>query len=131
MTGPPLREGDRVLLVRKNIKTKRPSNKLDFKKIGPFQIKRKISDVNYELSLPQNMRIHTVFHISLLEPAPPDAPLQEEFEATDEEYEVERILDHRVSNDQKEYYVKWKGYGYESNIWEPTSHLTNCQDLLR
>lgn len=40
-------------------------------------------------------RIHPVFHVSLLEPAPKNAELQEEIkiEETDDEYEVERILD--------------------------------------
>ncbi|KAM4062066.1 reverse transcriptase (RNA-dependent DNA polymerase) [Hirsutella rhossiliensis] len=55
------RIGDMVYLVRRNIKTKRPSNKLDFKKLGPFKVKKTISKVNYELSLPTTMRIHRYF----------------------------------------------------------------------
>ena len=34
--GPTLKEGDKVYLLRHNIKTKRPSNKLDHTKLGPF-----------------------------------------------------------------------------------------------
>ena len=60
-------------LLRKNIKTKRLSSKLDFKKLGPFKVKKAISDINYELELPDNMRIHPIFHISLLEPVPENA----------------------------------------------------------
>jgi len=67
---PILKKGDKVYLLRRNIKTKRPSNKLDFTKLGPFKIMEKISPVNYKLALPDGMRIHPVFHISLLEPAP-------------------------------------------------------------
>src|SRR3989440_11800165 len=66
---PTLKRGDKVYLLRCNIRTKCPSNKLDFKKIGPFKILEKRSTVNYKLELPKGMRIHPVFHISLLEPA--------------------------------------------------------------
>jgi hypothetical protein len=68
------RERDLVYLLRRNIKTTRPSNKLDHKKFGPFKIKRNIKDINYELYLPLTIRIHPIFHISLLEPANPDTP---------------------------------------------------------
>ena len=81
MKGLTFTEGDKVFLVRKNFKTKgRPSNKLDHIKIGPLEVIKAIrSDgndpVNYRLKLPKGMRIHLVFHISLLEPVPPNARL--------------------------------------------------------
>ena len=59
-----------VYLLRKNVKTKWLSNKLDYKKLGPFRIKRKIGPVNYKLSLPYIMKIYLVFYILLLEKAP-------------------------------------------------------------
>jgi hypothetical protein len=131
ITEPPLKEGDKVYLLRRNIKTKRPSNKLDFKKLGPFMIERKISNTNYQLSLPDTMRIHPVFHISLLEPAPANAKTQDQVEAEGEpEFEVEAILDSRQQNQQIKYLVKWKGYPHEENTWEPTEHLENSQIIL-
>lgn len=128
--GPILKEGDKVYLLRRNIKTKRPSDKLDHKKIGPFKILRKLSGVSYELSLPPTMRIHPIFHISLLEPAPASARLDTNTTVEDHEpeYEVERIIDSR--NNDTEYLVKWKGYGHSENTWEPVSNLGNCQQLL-
>jgi hypothetical protein len=69
---PSLKEGDKVFLLRTNIKTKRPSDKLDFKKLGPFPITKKINDVTYSIQLPQGTRLLNKFHISLLEPAPKD-----------------------------------------------------------
>jgi hypothetical protein len=98
MKGPSFKKGDKVYLARKNIKSKRPSEKLDYKQLRPFKIKRKISDTNYELSLLRSMQIHPIFHISLLEPASPRAKLDETIELEDkdeEEQEVEKILDHR------------------------------------
>jgi hypothetical protein len=133
MKGPSFQEGDKVYLIRKNIKTKRPNNKLDFKKIGPFKILKKISETNFRLSLPENMKIHPVFHIALLEPAPDGVPLEHDLPADDtEEYTVERILDHRTTQEgQDEYLVKWEGYGHEENTWEPLEHLRNAQLRLR
>ena len=70
-----LREGDRVYLLRRNIKTKRLSDKLDYKKLGPFRIIRIIKGVNYKLALPKTISIHLVFYISLLELVLPDVLL--------------------------------------------------------
>jgi hypothetical protein len=89
--GPDLKKGEKVFLLQKNIKTKRPSRKLDHPKLGPFLIEEKLGPVNYRLQLPDTMRrIHPVFHISLLEPAPRDTTLAQNIELADEtkEYEV-------------------------------------------
>ena len=73
--GPDLRKGGMVYLLRKNIKTKRPSDKLDHTKLEPFKIKDKLEPVTFRLHLLEGMRIHSVFHISLLEPALDNARL--------------------------------------------------------
>ena len=78
--GPILKGGDKVYLLTKNLPTLRLSKKLDAIRIGPFEVKKRIKEVNYELRLPTNMRIRPVFHISLLEPAPADAPLETDIE---------------------------------------------------
>ena len=70
---PTFKEGDKIYLLRKNIRTRRPNNKLDFKKIGPFEINKQIRKVNYRLKLPDTIKILPIFHISLLEPAPENA----------------------------------------------------------
>jgi hypothetical protein len=68
--GPTLKEGDKVYLLQKNIATKRLSNKLDHKKLGLFKIVKIKSLVNYCLKLPKTIKIHPVFYVSLLKPAP-------------------------------------------------------------
>uniref|UniRef100_A0A8H7K2I8 RNA-directed DNA polymerase n=1 Tax=Bionectria ochroleuca TaxID=29856 RepID=A0A8H7K2I8_BIOOC len=132
LKGPILKEGDKVYLLRKNITTTRPSDKLDYKKLGPFKILKKKSDTNYELSLPDIMHIHPIFHISLLEKAPENAPDQDHpIEVYEEEYEPEKILKKEVRNGQTFYLIKWKGYDENDNTWEPVKHLKKCQHLIR
>ena len=122
--GPDLKEGDRVYLRRKNIKTKRPSRKLDHVKLGPFKILKKYDNgVTYKLELPKTMRIHPNFHVSLLEPTDNPISAQEPIELDEETqeplYEVETILDHKKIRGTIRYLVKWKGYSNEENTWEP------------
>jgi hypothetical protein len=83
--GPTFKEGDKVYLLRRNIKSDKPTKKLDAVKLGPFKIRRQKGPVNYELELPKRMRIHPVFHVSLLEPAAPDATLQPDVRDIDPE----------------------------------------------
>ncbi|XP_030016245.1 chromodomain Y-like protein isoform X2 [Sphaeramia orbicularis] len=47
--------------------------------------------------------------------------------ATEEFYEVERIVDKRRNRKGKvEYLVRWRGYGSEGDTWEPETHLSTC-----
>jgi predicted DNA-binding protein YlxM (UPF0122 family) len=47
--GPLLKKGDKVYLLRKHIKTRRLSTKLDFKKLRLFEILEKVGPINYKL----------------------------------------------------------------------------------
>ncbi|KAK4684314.1 putative transposase, partial [Tremellales sp. Uapishka_1] len=137
---PDYKVGDKVWLNARNVKTIRPAKKLDHKFLGPFEIIKQVSTHAYKLKLPTSMRIHPVFHISLLEPhldndiegriqqPPPPVEIQGE-----QEYEVEHILDYKTNKRWREplrYLVQWKGYGPNHNTWEPPSHLTNAKNLL-
>jgi hypothetical protein len=50
--GPRLEEGDKVYLISRNLYIKRLSRKLNFYKIGPFKIGKKILENNYIFALP-------------------------------------------------------------------------------
>jgi hypothetical protein len=131
---PTFKEGDRVYLLRKNITTKRPSDKLDHKKLGPFKIKTVRGPLNYELDLPATMNIHPTFHVSLLEVAPPGAPPAPVTEIEpvnpEAEYEVEELLDSKWVGHTVKYLVKWVGYPQSENTWEPKENLTKAISLL-
>lgn len=108
MKGPSFKKGDEVYLARKNIKSKRPSEKLDYKQLGPFKIKRKISDTTTNCHYHGQCR-STRFSISQNQPHHGQSSTRPELEDEDEEeQEVEKILDHRGEGPQTEYLVKWK-----------------------
>ena len=89
-------------LLRRNIKTKRPCDKLDYRILGPFIVQNQINLIAYRLELPATMKIHPIFHVSLLEPyresyflgrvqsLPPSIEIENH-----EKYEVDKILDSR------------------------------------
>ena len=115
---PVLNPGDKVWLRQKHIRTTRPSNKLDHKQIGLYTILEKVGSRAYKLDLLATVKIHPVFHISLLKPTasiepsprhnpppPPPVVIQEQ-----QEWEVEKVLDSRRQRNQIQYRVKWTGF---------------------
>jgi len=121
---PAYQVGDLAMLNGRNIKTRRPSKKLDHKNHGPFQIEKIVSPLAIRLTLPRKWKIHNVFHVSLLEPYqtsehrdPPD-PSKVLREADDikqsEEYDVEEVMASvergRGNNKRILYLVKWRDY---------------------
>ena len=57
---------DLMLLSTRNLKMKGIPEKLKKRFVGPFKIEQRIGQQAYKLSLPENWKIHPVFHISLL-----------------------------------------------------------------
>nr|ODN85349.1 hypothetical protein L203_04963 [Cryptococcus depauperatus CBS 7841] len=56
----PFKVGDVVLSSTKNLRTVRPSKKLENRWIGPFEILKQINENAFRLKLPRQMRIHPV-----------------------------------------------------------------------
>ena len=63
-------------MLRKNVKTIKLNNKLDYTKLGLFRIRKILGPVNYKLDLLIKMRIYLSFHILILESVNPDIPVQ-------------------------------------------------------
>jgi len=105
-----LQSGDIAWLLPRNIKTTRPSKKLDYKTIGPFKILAKIGTSAYKLAPPASIAIHNTFHISLLEPyqdnrfpsqiKEPPPPIQIEGK---DEYELDEIINSRLLYNKLQY----------------------------
>jgi transposase InsO family protein len=131
-------EGDEVMLSTKNLRLPGTTAKLIPRWIGPFVVVKKLSPLTYTLKLPDSMKIHPTFHISLLKPyyAPtalnsvPEPPPPPEVRADGEHYEVERILADRIVRGKKQYLIKWKGYADEENSWVAAEDLS-APDLLK
>jgi hypothetical protein len=126
-----------VWLQRRNIKSLRPSPKLDHQRLGPFPIHSQVSTHAYKLTLPPSMSIHPVFHVSLLTPyfpnslpnrvTPPPPPIQV---ASHPEFEVSAILDSRIHRRQLQYLVDFTGYPPSERLWLPLSNVLNAPILL-
>jgi RNase H-like domain found in reverse transcriptase/Reverse transcriptase (RNA-dependent DNA polymerase)/Integrase zinc binding domain/Chromo (CHRromatin Organisation MOdifier) domain/Integrase core domain/Retroviral aspartyl protease len=129
--------GSKVWLDARDIRTVRPSNKLDDRWMGPFTVEGRIGSHAYRLALPRTMRIHPVFHVSKIhayqddtiegrqqEPPPPVVVEGET------EYEVEHILDSRWSRNKLQYFVHWKGYGSAEDSWQDANQLDHAQDAV-
>ena len=124
--------------MHRNIKTNRPCDKLDYWKIGPFCIEKQINTVAYRLELPASMKIHHVFHASLLK-IYHEFTISGRFQPTPlfveidgcEEYEVESILDSQIPQGKLEYFVHWRGYPINQCTWEPASNLSNAPEKIQ
>ena len=148
-------EGDSVMLNTQNLRKAMPGkSKLQPRFVGPFKVVKRIGEVAYKLQLPAGYRIHPVFHVSLLKayregkdrPLPPEptqpiatngrGPL---FTLGGEDwFEVQDIVGHQEAHvkykrgrksftrKQREYLVRWAGYGPDEDKWRPARDL--CRD---
>ena len=126
--------GEEVALDARNLtlRTTGP-NKLLPKYVGPFKVVQKVGKVAYRLELPETMKCHPVFHVSLLhkynrdgrtQPHPPPIAVEEDGAW----FQVEAILDHKKVRRGRRwvdrYLVKWSGYGPEYNQWRDADEVT-------
>ena len=131
--------GDQVWLDGCNIKTYHPTAKLAAKRHGPFPIQRVLSPIDYQLTIPEQWKIHDVFHVDLLTPyremefhGPNYARPPPDLVGEEEQYEVEQVLDERNYGHwkKKQYLVKWKGYPDLDNQWLDAKDMENAQELI-
>lgn len=130
--------GDQVWLSTAHLNVGDRARKLTPKYTGPFVIEEVKSPVTYKLKLPPSLsRIHNVFHSSQLKPyyvddgqylgRPRISRPPPEIIDGEEEWGVERILDHRTRRVGRgtvvEYLVKWLGYPDSDNSWVPSGDV--------
>jgi hypothetical protein len=121
------------------LKTTHPTVKLAPKRYGLFIILKKVSDVVFQLELPQQWKIHNVFHASLLIPYIetelhgqnfPEPP--PEIIKGDPEFEVEQIVGSRRIGKRKslQYKICWKGYSPAHDSWELATQV-HAPELIK
>jgi hypothetical protein len=131
--------GDFVMLDTRNLRFKGPtSRKLLPKWLGPYKVSRVVNPVAYQLDLPDTMKCHSTFHISLLKLFKTDGsvmppPLAVMVDTDGEEwFTIDRVLDHRerlrktgkATKTTREYRIRWEGYGPEHDTWEPECNVS-------
>jgi len=128
-----------VLLEATNLQTTHLKAKLAPRRYGPFKVIW-ASPMNCKLKLPPQMRIHPVFHNSLLKPytettahgpnfaRPPPEIVREE----EGHYKIKKILQSCPTRNCKstQYLVYWKGYMEADCTWIPAKELTHAKELV-
>jgi hypothetical protein len=132
--------GDQVWLEGTNVHTTHPKAKLAPWRHGPFKVIATWG-VNCKIQLPKTWHIHPVFHISLISPycettahgpnftkPPPDI-----VQGEDDHYEVETVLQSRLTPNKKgvQYLIKWKGYPDSENSWISSSGMKHATTLVQ
>jgi len=131
--------GDKMLISTKDFSMelmKRMTKKLTEKFIGPYVVKKIVSENTVELELPASLRIHPVVNVRRIvkyreqiegQKKIPPPPVEV---AGEKEYEVEEILDRQERRGKTKYLVKWKGYTAEKNTWERLENLKNAREKI-
>ena len=125
--------GDKVYLkiqpYRMKSLAKKINQKLSPRFYGPFEVLERIGQVAYKLQLPEQARVHPVFHVSLLKACiKPDTPSQNLPAALTEDWELqvqpEKVLAVRRNNeDQLQILLKWQDLPEFENSWELASEI--------
>jgi hypothetical protein len=107
---------------------------------GPFEILARIGPIAYQLALPANLRIHNVFHVSLLKKYIHDPTHMIDWNLVqvepEGEFQVEplRILDRREITLRNrviaQVKVQWKHFSPEEATWELEGDLRKSHPIL-
>ena len=133
------RVGDKVLISTKDFSAelmKRVMKKLTEKFIGPYVVKKIVSENAVELELPVLLRVHLVVNVRRLMKyreqveGQKKIPLPPVKVAGEKEYEIGEILDRQERRGKTRYLVKWKGYTVEGNTWEGLENLKNAMEKV-
>ncbi len=138
---PDLEPGEQVYLDGRNIRTLRPNKKMDFRRMGPYEVIEKVGtrSQTYRLLLPHSLKIHPVFNIELLTPHRPNTlpsrpeptpPYPVVIPGREEEFLVSEILDSKLLRRKLRYLVRWEGYSDEYNEWIDAEDLAADNDLV-
>ncbi|KAL7105945.1 hypothetical protein ACP275_07G079200 [Erythranthe tilingii] len=110
---------------------------------GPFPVIAKVGKVSYRLELPSSLKIHPVFHVSMLKPYHEDKkdPSRGELHRAPPimtksyDKEIEEVLGRQLKRRRGvptsiQYLIKWKELPESEATWETKEDLWQFQDRL-
>ncbi|XP_012461536.1 uncharacterized protein LOC105781552 [Gossypium raimondii] len=105
---------------------------------GPFKVVKRVGKVAYKLELPAKLKVHLVFHVSMLKPFhgdqedPKRAPMgvKVSYDRKVETIEVDRVIRRMYHRPRHEYLVRWKGLLDSEASWEPAKALWQFQGKI-
>ena len=111
---------------------------------GPFEVIKRIGKVSYKLHLPPKLKIHPVFHVSMLKPFHEDkedpsrgvshrAPIAvvTSFDKEVDEILADQVIRRRGVPSYKEYLIKWRGLPDTKVSWESEDILWQFKDKIQ
>jgi hypothetical protein len=127
---------DTVWLFIKNIKTERSFRKLNHKWIESYKVIKILKDACH-LDLSTSMKIHNIFHTSLLRLIVTDS-LTDQIQSSsssvvvndEEEYEVNDVLDNRYHYDKLQYRVAWTDHSSD-RAWYSAENFEHSKNILK
>jgi len=128
--------GDKVWLLTSNLKTFRPSKKLDYKHTGPYTENKIINKNAYKLDSLSTMRNLNTLYLRILDrytlpvgrqPSSEPHPMIVEEK---EKLKVDCTLNSRWHYRQLQYLIQWASYNHIRTSCEPAEPLGNAKDLL-
>lgn len=121
------KENDWVWLNTKNLRTLRPSKKLDDRYSGPYQIDKVINDLAYKLKMDNATSLGRTFHVDLLKPycgVPPNPQVPPQSLSYGETQPLS-IQAHRTVRNQKQWKILWST---QESSWESDDSMSKYPD---
>ena len=95
---------------------------------------KNIKKMNYELKLSDNMKFkHSIFNASLLKSTHSNTSkniIRGEYVKSQKKYEIEKIPNTQLINEEFHFLIKWNEYEHFENTWKSQNNFKHCRIFL-
>jgi hypothetical protein len=111
-----------------------------YQKLGLFNIMKQINTVAFQLKILNSMKIHPMFHVScFIIRALPNSTIPRRTQRPtppivvngEQKYEVNEILNSRISHRYLQYLIHWQGYDISERLWKLVENLLNAMEKMK